>query len=313
MPAGDSTEYTSFGGVLQSAKREDTQRQHSQQKNIPIRVVDLCKQLENMFVHIREPTFLYDGRMLRNNFLFVKLFFVLFVLTALFPVFAEQVDENQACLTLTFDDGSACQYTVAQPLLEKYGIKATFYLTTSCLDLPGYLTAEQVILLASRGHEIASHGVTHRPLTQLSRQEIEQELVESRLFLEQLTGASVDSFAPPFGFSNPIIRSCTKKSYRSSRTITRGFNTLEWLDPFAMLAYVVFRTTSDEEIKKWIEYAIEKKRWVILVYHRMHDTGETVSIDALAFEKHLQIIRNSGISTATVKDLCTAKKTSLLR
>jgi polysaccharide deacetylase family protein (PEP-CTERM system associated) len=54
--------------------------------------------------------------------------------------------------------------------------------------------------LAAAGHEIASHGWSHRRLTDMSRDEVREELRSSKRILEDLSGQSVRGFRAP-GFS----------------------------------------------------------------------------------------------------------------
>jgi len=54
-----------------------------------------------------------------------------------------------------------------------------------------------VRLIAERGHEVASHGVTHRMITELSPAEFRDEAVDSRLMLEDLSGSRVIGFRAP--------------------------------------------------------------------------------------------------------------------
>jgi peptidoglycan/xylan/chitin deacetylase (PgdA/CDA1 family) len=55
-----------------------------------------------------------------------------------------------------------------------------------------------VRLCAERDHLIGSHGMSHRPLRSLSRDERRAELAESRAVLEDLTGRRCDAFRAPF-------------------------------------------------------------------------------------------------------------------
>ncbi len=58
--------------------------------------------------------------------------------------------------------------------------------------------------IAARGHEVASHGVSHRMLTELSPEEFRTEAVDSRLLLEDLSGTPVIGFRAP---SYTVMRS----------------------------------------------------------------------------------------------------------
>ncbi|MFY9397394.1 MAG: polysaccharide deacetylase family protein, partial [Desulfomonilia bacterium] len=101
----------------------------------------------------------------------------------------------------------------ALPELEKRAIPAMLFIPTGSLGKkPGWITnaknrnidetvmsASQVRSIWSRLVRIGSHGVTHRDLTRLTREEAMQELRDSREHLEELLGERVGSFAFPFG------------------------------------------------------------------------------------------------------------------
>jgi len=67
-------------------------------------------------------------------------------------------------MVLQFDDGRACHYDYAYPILERYGLKGTFGIITGKLDVdPFFLTRDQVIEMAAAGHEIHDHTLHHNP------------------------------------------------------------------------------------------------------------------------------------------------------
>ena len=51
--------------------------------------------------------------------------------------------------------------------------------------------------IAERGHEIASHGMTHRMLTELTPAEFREEALSSRILLEDVAGSPVIGFRAP--------------------------------------------------------------------------------------------------------------------
>lgn len=205
---------------------------------------------------------------------------------------------EQGIVTLTFDDGYICHYETVSPLLEKYGMSGTFYVTTGLLGQPGYLTTEQVIELSQQGHEIGSHCVTHRNLKKLSSKEVEKELLESKLTLENLIQTPVVHFAPPFGACNANIMHHIKKYYRSSRTIVPDMNVTSGLNPYVIRGHVVLNSTTLIEVIKWLDKAITEKKWLVLVYHHIDDTDGIVSINAEMFEDHLKEIQSRNLQIA---------------
>ncbi len=71
-------------------------------------------------------------------------------------------------VVLTFDDSSASHYTVARPLLKKYGFGATFFITEGFSFLTNktdYMTWEQIAELHRDGFEIGNHTREHMGVT----------------------------------------------------------------------------------------------------------------------------------------------------
>lgn len=72
-------------------------------------------------------------------------------------------------------------------------------------------------LSASGAATIGAHTVSHTPLAMLSSEEQQQEIVESRRQLEELTGRKVTVFSYPFGgkddYTSDTVRLCRKAGY----------------------------------------------------------------------------------------------------
>src|SRR3954447_7666119 len=78
-------------------------------------------------------------------------------------------------------------------LLEEHDARGTFFILGWLASRNPRLTRE----IASRGHEIASHGTDHKRVTSLSRDEFRESVRESKLILEQTTGQSVLGYRAP--------------------------------------------------------------------------------------------------------------------
>ncbi len=141
-------------------------------------------------------------------------------------------------ITLTFDDGyrNALQYGLKP--LAKYGFYAIQYLVADRLgktndwdvrigETPEPLMDEtEVQAWLAAGHEIGSHTLTHRHLTQLSIPEARSEIQTSKKRLEDTFGVPIRHFCYPYGNWNPVIRDLViEAEYTTAVTTDFGVNT----------------------------------------------------------------------------------------
>lgn len=90
------------------------------------------------------------------------------------------------------------------------------------------MTIEQVIELATRGHEIGSHTLTHPILTQLDDDELECEIGASRREFASTTGLDIDGFCYPNGdHDDRIVMAVRQAGYRYACGVQPGRNLQE--------------------------------------------------------------------------------------
>ena len=106
---------------------------------------------------------------------------------------------------LTFDDGSASDYEIAFPLLQKLRQRAIFFLNSSTVGKPGYLTWSQIRDMQQAGMSFQSHGHEHHDFRALPRQELVRQLETSKHILEDNLGNAVKFFAAPHGLLSPVV------------------------------------------------------------------------------------------------------------
>jgi peptidoglycan/xylan/chitin deacetylase (PgdA/CDA1 family) len=105
-------------------------------------------------------------------------------------------------LALTFDDGPNPAWTPRLlDELAKHGIKATFFLLGSRAEAE----PELVRRIAAAGHLIGSHSWSHPNLALASGDRVLQELMRTGALMEDLIGAPVRFFRPPFGARRPAV------------------------------------------------------------------------------------------------------------
>jgi peptidoglycan/xylan/chitin deacetylase (PgdA/CDA1 family) len=126
---------------------------------------------------------------------------------------------------LTFDDGSAGQYTQAFPVLRRHGFKATFFLMTVVLGKPGWLTRGQVRALDRAGMTIGAHTWDHKAVPEFTDADWETQITTPIRDLQRLVGHRVRLFAYPFGlYSSAAIPHLLRAGARA------GFQLADRLD-----------------------------------------------------------------------------------
>ncbi|HZP87857.1 MAG TPA: polysaccharide deacetylase family protein [Burkholderiales bacterium] len=127
-------------------------------------------------------------------------------------------------LVFTFDDGARSDLDSAR-LLAQHGFDALFFVSTSLLGTPGYLTPQEILELSRAGMGIGSHAHRHEVMTPRTESESRVEFARSKGILEDIVQSPVFHFSFPGGAYNRrllnIGRSC---GYRYFFTSDWGVN-----------------------------------------------------------------------------------------
>jgi hypothetical protein len=117
---------------------------------------------------------------------------------------------------ITFDDGHRSNFQQAFPLLEQFGMKATFFVLAGCVGrFDKYISWDQARQLVAAGHRVESHGWSHRLLTQCGPGDLEQELVRSKHELEDHLGVAVVAVSAPGGrCDDRVVDTCARAGYK---------------------------------------------------------------------------------------------------
>lgn len=96
---------------------------------------------------------------------------------------------------LTFDDGPDPKVTpLILDALDQIDARATFFVTGDNVKKYPYLLTQ----IVEKGHEVASHGFTHKSMIDLSIEELKYEIKENDKVLKQNNIRS-NLFRPPYG------------------------------------------------------------------------------------------------------------------
>jgi len=140
-------------------------------------------------------------------------------------------------IVLTFDDGCVECVEHATATLSRHGFTGTFYLVadfmgaTSTWTLPRRQVAFPLIdwrtagRLVAEGFTCGSHTCTHRRLAELPPEECRDELVRSRIVLQDRLGVNVAHLSYPFGsFTAAVREAAAEAGYLTACSIQNGLS-----------------------------------------------------------------------------------------
>lgn len=126
-------------------------------------------------------------------------------------------------LVITFDDGYGSVYEKAFPVLQRYGMSATVFLTVgkaenldqrlSTLQGRAMLSWSSIREMLKHGMSFGAHTLTHPDLTHLSLDGITEEVLGSKDIIENALGTSVSSFTYPYGRYNNSVRAFVRQHF----------------------------------------------------------------------------------------------------
>jgi peptidoglycan/xylan/chitin deacetylase (PgdA/CDA1 family) len=130
----------------------------------------------------------------------------------------------EKAVILTFDDGHVSNFTLALPILEEFGFKGLFFITTDWVGKQGYMSEDQINELSRRKMSIGGHSHTHPFLNELGSLEAFHELQIPHEFLSRIIGNSITAYSLPGGRRPKAIESMAEVlGYKTIYTSLPGF------------------------------------------------------------------------------------------
>ena len=232
----------------------------------------------------------------------------------------------QSLITITFDDGFRCQFERALPILDSYGLKATFFLIANDLPTHDRYTGrhdndwwkidwreDDIVMLkevVKAGHEIGSHSVTHHPDMLPIQPEIEAR--DSKRLIENWLDTKVFSFCYPFYRSHACLANAVKSAgYEQARGggVSPDYRPLASYYPVSHASLDRFNvdcrqiSPHGESVRDWLQEVC----WQVLTYHGIgsdQDGWEPITVEQFSSQMaELARWRDSGaVEVVTFKD-----------
>ena len=223
--------------------------------------------------------------------------------TSVEPAF-QWPEGKRAAISLSFDDARLSQIDVGMALLNRYEVKATFYVSLSNVEqrLEGWRAA------VAAGHEIGNHTFSHpctgnfdwsrqNPLEAYTLERMRAELVEANRRLMELLGVTPQTFAYPCG-QTFVSRGADTQSYvplvAEMFLAGRGWQAECANAPhFCDLAQVMGRALDDltfEQLQPLLEDVRESGQWLLFAGHEIGQPAARQTTYVSTLEQLLQYV-----------------------
>lgn len=191
------------------------------------------------------------------------------------PTMGELITASKAwqgrTAVITFDDGYADNLAASEEL-EKRGMRASWFVVTGSIGAPPawpddgrprqrLLNAAELRRMLASGMEIGSHTVSHVRLTQVDAVRLNRELADSKAALEDLLGDAVESFAYPYGASDPRCADAVRAAGYATACTTRTGWALRDGSPYQLRRLTVFNTDTTDSFARKLVFGSHEVRW----------------------------------------------------
>jgi peptidoglycan/xylan/chitin deacetylase (PgdA/CDA1 family) len=191
----------------------------------------------------------------------------------------------KAAVSLTYDDALASQLRYALPVLQKNGIKATFFLSGGNIG--------EFAPLAAQGHELASHTLKHpcnAELAALDLTAMAAELDAGAAAVHALGASGKLSFAYPCGQTRigpksesyvPLVQA----RFRAARGVSPSVADPQTVDLFNVPALFPPTSSDGSDVLSFIERAEASAGWAVIGIHGVSEAGEYLQLAQAAHDK----------------------------
>ena len=199
-------------------------------------------------------------------------------------IFRKHVNTSMK-IALTFDDGPHPSQTLKiLDVLDKYGIKATFFV----VGVNATYYPEAFAEVCRRGHEIGNHTFSHPQVSKLNPEDLEKEVDECENTLLGLSDIKTSLFRPPEGMiDSSVKRVLGKLDYK---VILWDIDTRDWAHtpPKAIANNVISHISSGD---------------IILMHDYIAYNSPTVE----ALELFIPVLLEKGYTFTVISDLLNTK------
>ena len=192
-----------------------------------------------------------------------------------------EVDGSRHKVYLTFDDGPSSYTKEILDILDRYQVKATFFVVGKDSDW----AREALSDIVARGHSLGMHSYSHKysELYQ-SRESFAEDFEKLQTYLYEVTGVESHIYRFPGGSSNTV----SKVDINEFATFLEEKDVV-YFDWNITSGDAASRKLSVDEIVKNATKDIERRETSIILFHDASDKNTTVEALPIIIEKILEM------------------------
>ncbi|WP_211222578.1 S-layer homology domain-containing protein [Paenibacillus daejeonensis] len=205
--------------------------------------------------------------------------------------------EAKGKVLIQFDDGWSSVYTEAFPMMQERGFVGNVGVVSNLAGMRNYVTPEQLKEMYAQGWDMFNHTASHPRLTQLSEEQIVDELSSARAFmLRHQLGRAADFIAYPYGDYDDRVMEIASWYSRYARTTTPAFEIGQPVNPYRLKTIELVNNIDPAIYREALRTAASHGTTVMFLLHRIEAEG-TSSItlhpdDFEAFLDELELFRD---------------------
>jgi len=227
------------------------------------------------------------------------------MLARLVPATRKRLRLKAPLVSFTFDDVPDSAAVNGAAILERYGVRGTFYISGGLAGRRyepwAFASPAALRPLVEAGHEIGCHTYSHPDMQWTSWPEIQSELAQNSRFLAEHLDITPRNFAYPYGSVGLFQKYRMAVGFDSCRGVYEGVNA-GYLDLGQLRAVRLYDDLLGAEgVERWLDEAASRQGWLIFYTHDVADppSDQGTSLRLLDDAIRQSIARGYQIVTVT--------------
>ena len=212
--------------------------------------------------------------------------------------------------TITFDDVPDNAVTHGAPVLERRGVRGTFYVAAATCGMQDrhWRVADraQVRALSRAGHEIGCHTARHVNVQSLDAEGLTRECDRNRELLAEIDGIVPRNFCYPFGDVGLRQRSVLAERFTTCRTIYERPNAgridRAMLSAYGLFDAVIDRAGLDRLVREAKGWNGGSGGWLVFYTHDVSDDPTPIGTSPRLLDEALAVLAGHGVPVLTTDE-----------